>query len=469
MPRHLFLSAILIGAGLLPTSIAQELRAGAATSNITPWLGLPINGSMSPIESKHVHDELHVRCLVIDDGSTKFAFAVCDSCAVPRSIVEDAKQQIQKQTGIPADCVLISATHSHSAGSMTEAFQSPTDLDYQKFVANRIADGVRRALNNLEPARIGWATANAPEHLNNRRWKMKEGTIPPSPFGTVDHVRMNPQPGSPDLVEPAGPVDPQLSLIWAESHDGRKIALLANYGLHYVGGVGPGHLSADYYGYFAKAIAQRLNAEATEPPFVGIMSNGTSGDVNNINFRTPQPGLPPYEKIKQVANEVAHTAFKTYGPGRGDIKISVRAAELQLGVRKPTPEELSRAEKIVAEAGGIQAVMQTLEQIYARETVLISKYPDTVPVTIQALRIGDVGIVAIPCEVFAEIGLEIKAKSPLKPTFIIELANGYNGYLPTPAQHALGGYETWRARSSYLETSASEKIVATVLDLLKSL
>ena len=73
---------------------------------------------------------------------------------------------------------------------------------------------------------------------------------------------------------------------------------------------------------------------------------------------------------------------------------------------------------------------------------------------------------AIPCEVFVEIGLELKSKSPAKPLFTVSLANGYNGYLPTPDQHKLGGYETWRARSSYLEPDASPKIVAKLLELL---
>jgi hypothetical protein len=113
--------------------------------------------------------------------------------------------------------------------------------------------------------------------------------------------------------------------------------------------------------------------------------------------------------------------------------------------------------------------LKTPEEIYARETLLLSKYPPKVPVTIQALRVGPIGIVAIPCEVFAEIGLELKAQSPLKPTFTIELANGYNGYLPTRAQHALGGYETWRARSSYLEVDAASRIAEKALEFLREL
>ena len=87
----------------------------------------------------------------------------------------------------------------------------------------------------------------------------------------------------------------------------------------------------------------------------------------------------------------------------------------------------------------------------------------------QTMRIGDLSIAAIPCEVFAEIGLDIKAKSPFKPTFTIELANGYNGYLPTPEQHKLGGYETWRARSSYLEVDASTRIAKAVMELFAGL
>jgi hypothetical protein len=119
---------------------------------------------------------------------------------------------------------------------------------------------------------------------------------------------------------------------------------------------------------------------------------------------------------------------------------------------------------IVDDAKG---VLKTQPQIYARETILLAKFPAKVKVILQAMRVGELGIVANPCETFVEIGLDIKAKSPLQPTFAISLANGYNGYLPTPEHHALGGYETWRARSSYLEVNASNAILAAWQELLK--
>ena len=107
--------------------------------------------------------------------------------------------------------------------------------------------------------------------------------------------------------------------------------------------------------------------------------------------------------------------------------------------------------------------------MYAREAVAMTKYPDSFKLLIQAMRVGEFAISAAPCEVFAETGLEIKRRSPIKPTFNIGLANGYHGYLPTPEQHALGGYETWLARSSYLEVDASTRIRDTALALLTQL
>ena len=134
-------------------------------------------------------------------------------------------------------------------------------------------------------------------------------------------------------------------------------------------------------------------------------------------------------------------------------------------MRLPTAEDIARAKALLKKAG--PGPYRKREDIYARETMLLSKYPQTVRVKLQAIRIGNLGIVSSPCETFVETGLAIKQQSPLKPTFTIELANGYNGYLPTPEHHKLGGYETWRARSSYLAVDAEPKIRRTLLELLK--
>jgi hypothetical protein len=362
--------------------------------------------------------------------------------------------------------MLISATHTHSAPAVAGVFQSDPDAEYQKYLAERIAEGIRRAAGNLAPARVGWAVGQNPTQVFNRRWKLKPGTVPPDPFGrTTDVVKMNPGNLNPNLAEPAGPTDPDVSVLSVQSPEGRPVALLANYSLHYVGGVRP--LSADYFGAFAERVGQLLEAGQADPPFVGFMSNGTSGDVNNINFAAPRPRREPYEQIRIVADSVARTAHDAYRriEHRDRVTLAMAEAEIELGVRKPTAEEVAQARATLAKAEPGKP-LKTQPEIYARETVLLADDPATVRLKLQAVRVGELGIVAIPCETFVETGLEIKRRSPLKPTFTIELANGYNGYLPPPGQHRLGGYETWRARSSYLEVEAAPKVTATLLELL---
>jgi hypothetical protein len=469
-PSVLVLFAALASAGGLSAAAqdkAKVFRAGAHAQDITPTkFPVSVNGGMQDRQATAAHDRLHARCLVLDDGRTQIALAVCDSCMIPREILDEAKRRASKATGIPPERMLIAATHTHTAPTVGGVFQSDPDPDYLKYLTEQIARGIEKAHANLAPARVGWAVGRDPTQVFNRRWKMKPGSIPPDPFGrTTDTVKMNPGYQAAGLLEPAGPTDPDVSVLSVLARDGRPIALLANYSLHYVGGVQP--LSADYFGAFAERIKQLLEAEKADPPFVGIMSNGTSGDINNINFGAPAPPKrAEYEQIRLVADSVAKAAFEAYQQIKHHdwVPLAMAEKEIELGVRLPSEDDIKRAKEILNKAQG--KGLKTLPEVYARETVLLAKYPPTVKLKLQALRVGELGIVAIPCEVFVQIGLEIKKKSPLKPTFTIELANGYNGYLPTPEQHQWGGYETWRARSSYLEVDASTKITATVLELL---
>lgn len=453
-----------------PTNAAPHpFRAGAAAANITPWMGLSINGNMTDHKGANVHDQLHARALVLDDGRTRLAIVVADSCMIYREIFDAAKQLVHERTGLPMENMLMSATHTHSAPASVSVFQSDADREYQKFLTLRLADAVQQAIANLAPAQIGWGVGREPRHVFNRRWRLKPGVEIKDVFGnTNDLVKMNPAPDSPELLEPAGPTDPEVPVLAVRSLDGRPIAVLANYSMHYCGGVPGRTYSADYFGAFCDRLQQLLGADRQDPPFVAMLSNGTSGDCNSINFREPAKPEAPFAKIRRVANDLAEVALGGYQKIAWRDHVELRAAqkELFLGVRKASPDELTRLRGIL-----IKAKLQDGQfggwgpEVYAREAVLLDAFPDQLPLLIQTFRIGDLGLAAIPCEVFAEIGLEIKQGSPFKPSFTIELANGYNGYLPTPAQHKLGGYETWRARSSYLEVDASTRIVETVMEL----
>ena len=474
--RVLAVLTIVLGIVLSSRTAQAEpptIKAGAFAMDVTP-LKFPVsmNGNMQDHPALKAHDPLHARCLVLDDGKTRIAMVVVDNCLIPRDLMDNAKQQAQKLTGIPTDRILISATHSHSCPSVTGAFQVEADVDYVIFLAERIAVGIKKAADNVATAKIAWGVGRDETQVFNRRWWLKEPNAETNPFGLIDKVRMNPGYSNPKVTKSAGPVDPEVSFLSVQSPTGRPLAFWTNYSLHYVGGTGSGELSADYFGAYAERISQLLQANENpnglaQPTFVGAMTNGTSGDVNNANFSlTMPPKFAPYEKMKAVADSVATAAMAAHAKAehRATASIAMRETEIELKVRKPSADDIAKAKERLEKAGTFP--YKTMADIYARETLKVAEYPDTVKLKLQAIRIGELGIVAIPCEVFTEIGLELKRRSPMKPTFTISLANGYNGYLPTPEQHELAGYETWRARSSYLEAGASPKIVEALHKLL---
>lgn len=454
-------------------TMEKVFKAGAATSNITPFLGGVLIGGWGAPVAKHVHDELHARCLVLDDGTNKLVFIVADLLGLHQDLVEEAKKQIYKENNIPPENVIISAVHTHSAtsamgiGKLRSKYRDGTFDDYQKFVIRRFADAVSVAVNNLEPAQIGWGVGKVPEHVFVRRWKMKQPVI--NPFGEYDKVMMNPGHNNPDLVEPAAKPDPEVSFIFVKTPEGKPIALFANYSLHYVGGVPGGHISADYFAVFADRIREMLNADRQSPPFVGIMSNGTSGDVNNINYGKAPEKNPPYAKMQRVAEDVAKEVFRVQKTIKFHnwVPLAASRENLTLKVRKPDQKMIDRAKKVLARPE-TEKPIHPRENVYAERIMGLLDWPDQFDIVLQTFRIGDLGVAAIPFETFAETGLEIKAKSPFKTTFTIGIANGYNGYLPTPAQHELGGYETWLGTNK-VEKEASDKIVAKLLQLFTTL
>jgi neutral ceramidase len=471
---RILLLSLWFGAAVLaaesPKPSKAPLMAGAATSNITPEIGGNIVGGFAPFPSTHIHDELHARCLALDDGKTKVAIVVCDLLGMHRSVSVAAREMIEKETGIPASNVSISCTHTHSAtsvlGPIPRFYRSDMELDdYQRFVARRIADGVRRAVNNLRPAQIAFGRVDVPDHVFNRRWRMKDGTAPVNPFGVVDKVKMNPPSGSPDLVEPAGPTDPTVSFIAVREPGGRLISVFSAYSLHYVGGVGNAHVSADYYGMYCEALKKLQANGDSDPPFVAIMANGTSGDINNINFRTPRKSKPAYEQMRYVAEDVAQKVNGALAnlTWSDSAPLAARYRELGVSWRKIDEKTIAWAKETEGKAPRIQGKVD-LSAAYATRVLRLADASPETKAPVQVLRIGDVCIGTSPCETFAETGLEFKKRSPFPKSFMIEIAHGYYGYMPTPRHFELGGYETWPGTNN-LEPQASVKMMDALLEM----
>ena len=456
------------------TENLKVFKAGAATSNITPNLGDFIIGNFGTPEATYVHDEIHAKSLALDDGENKLIFVIVELLGLNHNLINDVKKNIQEKTNISPNNILISAVHNHSATSAQSeqsvrdtwrAFSEPYD-DYQKFVIKRLTDVALIALENLEPAKIGWGGGNVPEHVFVRRWKMKEPVL--NPFGEMDKVVMNPGRNA-NQLEPASEPDPEVSFISVKAKDGRPIALLANYSLHYVGGVPNNHISGDYFAAFADRIQELLVADRQHPSFVGILSNGTSGNVNNINFAIPAVKVEPYSRIKVVSNDLAQEVFRVEKNIQYHdwVPLEAKCENLKLKVRKPDEKTLLRAKEILNRPDTVKP-LHSLEVPYAVRSFRIMEWPDYIDVPIQAFKIGDLGVGGVPFEVFSETGVEIKEKSPFKKTFTIELANGYFGYLPPPEQHELGGYETWY-NTNKVEKQASVKIVSKLMNMFQEL
>ena len=458
----LVLSSLYAGTCL---SAEPLLRAGAVAIDITP-LKFPviINGSMSERTADKVVDRLHARCLVLDDGTTTIAIVVVDSCMMPRKLLDQAKQLASRATGIPVSRMLISATHAHSVPSVHGCLGTDEDTDYAQYLPGQIAKGIVQAHAALTPARLGWAFGRDEKNVACRRWMMKPGVAPTNPFGGTknDRAQMHPGYNNPNAIRATGPVDPDVPVVSIQTRSGKPLALLSAYSVHYVGAPA---VSADYFGVFCNEMVAHLAADQSVPRFVPLLANATSGDtwLKDYTHREPRTGFDRFS----VGKEVSQAALKAYQKIQyyDWVPIVMEEKKLTLDVRLPDDEELARAKEFMKTFKGRKP--KSIAEVYAREVVLLRQMKPNRELRLQALRLGDLGIAAIPNEVFAATGLDIKRKSPLKRTFTIELANGCEGYIPPPDQHALGGYTTWRARTSCLEVNAEPKIQATVLELLK--
>ena len=442
---------------------ARGLHVGAFAMDINP-VDFPVivNGGMYERTASQVVEDLHARSFVLSAAGKKIAICVVDNCMIPRSVLDPAKKQASEATGIPVENILISATHAHSAPSVFGCLGSDADQRYIRFLVPQLAKGIKLAHDRLQPARVGWGVGRDPKNVFNRRWLMKEGTAATNRFGGKrnDRAQMNPGVGNQNKIRQLGTVDPDVFVLAFQDRDGRPIGVLANYSTHYAGAPS---LSADYFGLFANILQKEFAGGSRH--FVAAMSNGTSGDTNCIDFTDASRKFDRFS----VARETADVALKVLKDikYRSNLTIDMVQSELELGIRQAEAQELRDAGKLLEGLQGKKP--KTLEQVYAREAVLLSELPSRRKIVLQALRIGDLAIATFPNEVFTETGLKIKKESPFSSTFNMELANGAEGYIPPPEQHKLGGYTTWRARSSCLEEQAEPKIVGRLLEMLEDL
>lgn len=421
-----------------------RLRAGAGRAVITPELGSHIAGYFEDRLAQDVHDDLHANALVLESGDTSLAIVVCDLIDLVLDDTERAKALAQERTGIPAENIFLACTHTHFGPTTSHGVNVVEGIDYMDWIPGRIADSVKIAQNRLRPAQLAHASGHCAEEGHNRRYVMKDGTIVTNP-GTLN----------PEVVKAAGPNDPEVGLLVALDENRDPIAVLANYALHYVGGQygavgsltdGQSHvdtsITADYFGAFGRALPRMAGVD-----FAAIMMNGCAGDINNIDVFRPAPEYPdPWYQINRVADVLAAAAFKAWRGIRlsefqRDVKLGAATEVFTFRRREFSAEQVEAAKKRLK--GGSPKNLGDREWLEANTTIRLSERPLEQKSCIQAMRIGDLGLVGLPGEIFVDIGLEIKQRSPFKRTLIGALANDWLGYIPTPKAFEEGSYEVY--------------------------
>lgn len=469
MPHRLHpLTIICIGiclaaGGMTRLAHAGSLQAGAARVNITPppeMLPIAVNGYMNGRVVSNITDPIHVKAIALGDGETTLFMCTIDSVAVDRKLMDEAKSRASKKTNVPTSHMLVSATHTHSTPATMGLLGADAVPEYRVFLTDKLAQALIAAHENMVPAELGYAVGDCAEWAHCRRWLMKPGTAESTPFTghSRNQAKMHPGHSDPNKIKPTGPVDTSVTVLAFRTRDEEPIAVYTNYSTHYVGAP---PISADYFGVFGKEMRRFIGGDED---FVGMMSNGTSGDAFPADYSRDVPRKFTHVT---VGKDVAQEAYKAYKTIDFSSEIDLAAAEelLTLDVRMPTAKEVELAKDFL-DREGVEGLPQGRPQVYARETVLLSQLPPTRELKLQVFRIGGLAVAAIPCETYGITGLTIKKDSPFATTMVVSIANGYLGYIPPPDQHALGGYSTWRARSSCLEVQAEPKIRNVISELL---
>ncbi len=472
--RMLFQVGFCLGTLFAAAAGAAEptFQAGFAERDITPEIGMEAPGGYGKAYHKSLHDPCKVRAAVFGEGSARVAIVGIDALFIRRPTVLAIRREIQEKCGIAPEAVMIAASHSHAAGPV--GFFLPGEFDdasplvkslvydktvtahpeYLACVQREIVAAVVAADEAKVPARAAAGFGRDEQAAFNRRFRMRDGI-------SMTH----PGQGNPDIVEPAGPIDPQVGVLGAWNNDGQFLGCVVNFACH--GTTGPGGISADWIYYLEKTIRGLMGDQA-----VVVFVPGMAGDVTQVDNRSPYQ-IKQFGEVsaRYVGGRVGAEAVKTLvavEQAAGPLApVGAESQVLKINRRAPKPERVASALELVAQEPG---KVDATEWTFAKETVVLDarvKKEPVADVEVQAVQVGPAVFLSCPAEYFCQYGLDIKAGSKFPFTFPVSLANGCVGYVPT--EEALGpkggGYETRLTSYSNLEPAAGRQIAEALIGL----
>jgi len=445
------------------SSSAADFRIGVAATDITPPMGIPMAGYYHERGADGVLDPLFSKALIIEQDGERAAFVVLDIISVTRAITDQARAEIEKATGIKGDHVMISATHAHTGPELAHRGKRSTDMGGQKQIAvdytenlhKLIAASVRLANERLQPARLSVAKGRCENLAFNRRYYMRDGS-----------VGWNPGKLNPNIVRPAGLTDPEVGVLYAEFPDAtgptKSIATYVNFAMH-PDTTGGSKLSADWPGALSRVLAGYHGSN-----HLTLVANGTCGNLNHLDFSWRWPQGTPIEphRIAIILGAAVFQAYKDLKPVSGG-GLRARSERVELDLPEVTPQQVADAKQAIEVTKDDRGTnFMKLVRSY-RVLDLAAREGQPHKAEVQVIVLGrDLAWVSLPGEIFVELGLAIKKRSPFPQTFVIELANDSLGYIPDRRSYAEGNYEP---ESSRCAPGSGEKLVDTAARLLAEL
>lgn len=404
------------------------------------------------------HDPLQAKAIVFEKDGRKVAMVACDLVGVSPIVIEEARRLIEQSTGIPAANVMISATHSHTGPIITGrgardaryGGDMPIVKRYMETLPKKIAQAVEQANASLQPARAAVGKGSDGSVAFNRRFFMKDGTV------AWNAGKLNP-----NIVRPAGPIDPDVAVALVETADGKPLATYVNYALH-LDTVGGTEWSADYPFTIAQILGKVKGAD-----MLTLFTIGCAGNINHVDVSTKRP-QKGHGEAARIGTVLAGEVLKTYtrlDPVPDDSPLVAVRETIQLDPAAVTPQELDRAETIAAKVG-TKENPKFLDTVFAFKAIdAADRKGKPYPTDIQVFALGkQVAWVALPGEVFTELGQAIKKASPYPHTIVVELAHGPVTYIPNREAFPQGNYEVVSSRCAI---GSGERLVETAVKLLK--
>lgn len=445
----------------------NTLQAGFAAVNVTPPMGIFINGYYQDRYAEGVLDELELRALFLKCGESCALLMSLDNLGLDRETCTDFRKHIAETTGIPEDAIFISSTHIHTGPRLRANSDEGPEPDYRVFLRARMADAARFALDDCKPAKMGYGVGSAPHVAFVRRYRMKDGS-----------VRTNPGVDNPDILEPLGEVDERVNVLRFD-REGADTIVLVNFGNH-PDTVGGCKISADWPGFLRKTVEKTLDGTRC------IFFNGAQGDVNHVNVHPRGGDLNGmFMDFDDVSRGYAHTQYVGRVVAAGVLqafdkvqyvdvdRVQAKIKAIRVPANVPEKEDLPEARRINAlhlagKDGELPYTGMQLTTVVAKAARMLrlENGPEDFEMLLSGVAVGPVAFVGLPGEPFTGIGVGLKKTPGWDLVFPCCLTNDYRGYFPMQDAYDEGGYE---AGSSNFKAGVAELLIREGQQLLSEL